>query len=107
MTVAPASTLEKRINSVSLVESTMARSSALRHAAVDGEVDAGDVGAFIGGEERDGRGDLPGQASAAHRDLRGELRGRLLGLFGGEARRGRQGRGVDGAGAHAIHADPA
>src|SRR5579863_3243274 len=79
--------------------------SDLRHASIDGEIHTGDVRTFIGGEERDCCRDFLGHASAAHWDLRGELCDCLLGLFSGEARRRRQGRGVDRSGTHRIHAD--
>src|SRR4051812_1658430 len=69
--------------------------SDLRHASIDGEIHAGDEGTFLGGEERDGGRDFLGLAPATHRDLRGELGGRLLGLFGGQARRRLQGGGLD------------
>ena len=52
--------------------------SDLRHASIDGEIHAGDVRTFIGGEEHDGGRDFLGLASAAHRNLRGELGDRLL-----------------------------
>jgi len=45
--------------------------SDLRHASIDGEIYAGDVGTFIGGEEHQGRRDFLGLASAAERNLRG------------------------------------
>jgi len=57
----------------------------LRHAAVDGEIHAGSVRAFIRGEEQDGCRDFLGLAPATHWDLRGELGDRLLDLFRGEA----------------------
>ena len=44
-------------------------SSDLRHAAIDGQIHAGDVGTFIGGEERDGSRDFLRLAPATHRDL--------------------------------------
>src|SRR5579872_5941617 len=63
--------------------------SDLRHASIDGEIHAGDVGTFIGSKEHDCRRDFLGHAPATHWDLRGELCGRLLGLFSRKARRGR------------------
>src|SRR3546814_6072932 len=56
-------------------------------ASIDGEIHAGDVRTFIGGEEGDGRRDFLWLASATHRDLRSELGGRLLGLLRRKARR--------------------
>src|ERR1700727_843721 len=79
--------------------------SDLRHASIDGEIYAGDERTFLGGEERDGSRDFLRLASATHWDLRGELCDRLLDLFSGEACRRRQGRGIDGSGAHTIHTD--
>jgi hypothetical protein len=66
-----------------------ASGSDLRHASIDGEIYAGDVRTFIGSEERDCCRDFLGHASTTHWDLRGELCGRLLGLFSGKARRRR------------------
>src|ERR1700722_13303072 len=63
--------------------------SDLRHSPIDGEIHAGDVRTFIGGEECDCCRNFLGHASATHWDLRGELCDRLLGLFCGEARRRR------------------
>jgi hypothetical protein len=59
----------------------------LRQASIDGEIDTGDERTFIGGEEYDGSCDFLGLAPATHWNLRGELGGRLLGLFSGKARR--------------------
>ena len=59
----------------------------LRHASIDGEIHAGDERTFTGSEERDGGRNFLGLAPATHWDLRGKLGGRLLGLFGGKARR--------------------
>src|SRR6202051_2801685 len=61
----------------------------LRHASIDGEIHTGDVRTFIRGEEHDCCRNFLGHASATHWDLRGELCGRLLGLFSGKARRRR------------------
>ena len=60
-------------------------SDSLRHASIDGEIHAGDVRTFIGGEERDGSRDFLWLAPATHWDLRGELCDRLLDLFSGKA----------------------
>ena len=43
------------------------KSQPRRHAAVDGELGAGDVGGLVAGEEQGGLGDLLGQAEAAQR----------------------------------------
>jgi hypothetical protein len=40
-------------------------------AAVDDQVDAGDVSRFVGGEEEHGMGGVPAGAHVAHRALRG------------------------------------
>ena len=69
------------------VREATAPGSDLRHASIDGEIHTGDVRTFIGGEEHDCSRDFLGLASATHWDLRGELGGRLLGLFSGKARR--------------------
>ena len=78
--------------------------SDLRHASIDGEVHAGNVRTFIGGEEQDGSCDFLGLASAAERNLRGELGRRLFYLFSGEARFLKS-WSFDWAGTHRIHAD--
>ena len=85
MTVEPAPTRANRITSDSLdgsyigISSTMAlwspvmtvtgRWSDLGHASIDGEIHAGDVRTFIGGEERNGSRDFLWFAPATHRDL--------------------------------------
>src|SRR3546814_20442826 len=74
---------------------------------MDGEIHAGDVRTFIGGEEGDGRRDFLWLASATHRDLRSELGGRLLGLLRRKARRCLQSRRFDRSGAHGIHPNSA
>src|SRR5882757_5073895 len=79
--------------------------SDLRHAAIDGEIHAGDERTFIGGEERDGSRDFLWLAPATHWDLRGKLGGSLLGLLRGKARRCRQGGGLDRSRAHRVHPD--
>ena len=71
------------------VREATAPGSDLRHASIDGEIHTGDVRTFIGSEEHDCCRDFLGHASATHWDLRGELCGRLLGLFSGKARRRR------------------
>jgi hypothetical protein len=43
--------------------------SDLRHASIDSEIHAGDEGAFIGGEKRDGSRDFFWLAPATHWDL--------------------------------------
>jgi hypothetical protein len=59
----------------------------LRQASIDWEIYTGDERTFIAGEEYDSNCDFLGLASAAEGNLRGELLGRLLGLFSGKARR--------------------
>src|SRR5580658_10508836 len=71
------------------VREATAPGSDLRHASIDGEIHTGDVRTLIGSKEHDCCRDFLGHASAAHWDLRGELCGRLLGLFGGKACRRR------------------
>ena len=72
-----------------LFREATAPGSDLRHASIDGEIHTGDVRTFIGSKEHDCCRDFLGHASATHWDLRGELCGRLLGLFSGKARRRR------------------
>ena len=52
-----------------VLRSCVALGSDLSHAAIDGEIHAGDVRTFIGGEERDGSRDFLWLAPATHRDL--------------------------------------
>ena len=59
--------------------------SDLCHASIDGEIDAGDVRTFIGSKEHDDGRNFVGLASAAKRNLRGEMSYRLFDLFRGEA----------------------
>src|SRR6202023_3160513 len=94
--------LQSRVRT-KVLEAT-APGSDLRHASIDGEIHAGDERTFIRGEEHDCCRNFLGHASATHWDLRGELCGRLLGLFSGEARRRREGRGIEWAAAHRLHA---
>src|ERR1700689_3934202 len=69
------------------VQEATAPGSELRHASLDSEIHTGDVRTFIGSKEHDCCRDFLGHASATHGDLRGELCGRLLGLFSGKAGR--------------------
>jgi hypothetical protein len=78
----------------------LAPGSDLRHASIDGEIHAGDVRTFIGGEERDRSRDFLWLAPATHRDLRRQTGRPLARLAQGKARRCRQGRGLDCSGAH-------
>src|SRR6202030_3215970 len=84
------------------VREATAPGSDLRHASIDGEIYAGDERTFIGGEEHNGGCDFLGLASAAERNLRGELSCRLFCLFSGEARV-LQTRSFDWARTHRIH----
>src|ERR1700753_4065572 len=60
--------------------------SDLRHAAIDGEFHARNVGTFRGGEELYDGSDFIGLASSAERNLRGESRYCLFHHFRGNAR---------------------
>src|SRR5580693_4838118 len=85
------------------VREATAPGSDLRHASIDGEIHAGDERTFIGGEEHDGRCDFLGLASAAKRNLRGELSCRPFCLFSGEARVLQSRSSFDWARTHRIH----
>ncbi len=76
----------------------------MRHAAVHAQVDAGDEGAFVGGEEDDRGGDLLRLANAAERNLAHDVRAELFHLFRREAHLAED-RGFDGAGAEGVDAD--
>ena len=76
----------------------------MRHAPIDGEFYAGDVGAFFGGEKHDRGRNFLGLASAAEWNLRGEPDYRLFHHFGGDARFLKR-RSFDWSGAYRIHAD--
>src|SRR6202035_2926448 len=86
------------------VREATAPGSDLRHTSIDGEIDTGDERTFIGGEEQNGGSDFFGLASAAERNFRGELTGRLFHLFSGKARV-LQSRSFDWARTHRIHAN--
>jgi len=76
----------------------------LRHAAIDGEIHAGDVRTFVRGEEHDSGRNFVGLTSAAKWNLRYELVGRMLGLLRSEARILKC-WSLDWTGAYRIHAD--
>ena len=88
-----------------LLRSCVKVGSDLRPTTIDGEIYTGDVGAFIGGKERERSRDFLWLAPATHWDLCSKLGDRLLGLLSGEAGRCRQGGSLDRAGAHRIDAD--
>ena len=73
---------------------------------MDGELYAGNVRTFIGGEKHDGGRNFLGFASAAERNLRSEPCYRLFDHFWGDARFIKC-RSFDRSGAYSIHADVA
>ncbi len=78
--------------------------SDLHHASIDGKLHAGNVRTFIGGKKHHGGCNFLRFTSATERNLRDELFGRLLGLFGSETRFLKC-WSVDWSGAYRIHSD--